>query len=40
VGRRFPSQITLPEPWEEYYRGMIDTPGIANPRRHSLKLAF
>ena len=40
AGRRFPSRITLPTPWEEYYRGRIDTPGIANPRRHTLKLAF
>jgi transposase-like protein len=40
AGRRFPSRIPLPKPWEEYYRGRIDTPGIANPRRHTLKLAF
>jgi hypothetical protein len=38
--RRFASLITLPQPWQEYYRGLIDTPGIANPRRHTLKLAF
>ena len=40
ASRRFPSRIALPTPWEEYYRGRIDTPGIANPRRHTLKLAF
>jgi transposase-like protein len=38
--RRFHSLNPLPEPWQEYYRGRIDTPGIANPRRHTLKLAF
>ena len=38
--RRFPSLIELPEPWDRYYRGQVDTPGIANPRRHTLKLAF
>ena len=41
AGRRFPSRITLPMPWQEYYRGMIDTPGSTGPpRRHTLKLAF
>jgi len=38
--RRFPSLLPLPQPWEDYYRGRIDTPGIANPRRHTLRLAF
>ena len=38
--RRFPSHIELPEPWDRYYRGGVDTPGITNPRRHTLKLAF
>jgi transposase-like protein len=38
--RRFPSRVALPAPWVEYYRGGIDTPGIANPRRHTLTLAF
>jgi len=38
--RRFPSRIELPYPWDEQYRGRIDTPGIANPLRHTLKLAF
>jgi transposase-like protein len=38
--RRFPSRIELPEPWDRYYRGEVDTPGIANPRRHTLRLAF
>ena len=38
--RRFPSLIALPGPWDGYYRGQVDTPGIAHPRRHTLKLAF
>ena len=38
--RLFPSRIALPAPWEEYYRREVDTPGIANPRRHALRLAF
>jgi transposase-like protein len=38
--RRFPSRTELPSPWDEQYRGNIDTPGIASPRRHTLKLAF
>ncbi len=40
ASRRFPSRIPLPAPWEEYYRGAVDTPGIAHPRRHTLKRAF
>ena len=38
--RRFPSRVVLPEPWAQYYRRAIDTPGIRNPRRHELKRAF
>jgi transposase-like protein len=37
--RRFPSRIELSQPWREYYYGSVDTPGIANPRRHTLKRA-
>ncbi len=40
ASRRFPSRIPLPAPWGEYYRGAVDTPGIAHPRRHTLKRAF
>lgn len=38
--RLFPSRIELPEPWPAYYRRLEDTPGIENPTRHALKLAF
>ena len=38
--RRFATRIALPDPWKDYYRRAIDTPGIDNPRRHALKLAF
>lgn len=38
--RLFPSRVQLPEPWDVYYRGEVDTPGITHPRRHRLKLAF
>lgn len=38
--RLFPSRIALPEPWAAYYRRLEDTPGIANPARHTLKRAF
>jgi transposase-like protein len=38
--RLFPSKIPLPSPLDQYYRGRIDTPGIANLRRHTLKRAF
>ncbi len=37
--RRFRSRIDLPESWDGFYRGMIDTPGIANPTRHTLRRA-
>jgi len=34
--RLFPSRVPLPEPWDAYYRGEVDTPGIGRPRRHRL----
>jgi hypothetical protein len=37
--RLFPSRVRLPETWVRYYRREVDTPGLANPRRHALKLA-
>ena len=41
LGRRhFPSRIELPAPWDQYYRRMVDTAGIRNPRRHALRRAF
>ena len=39
TGRRFVTRIALPKTWQEYYRRKVDTPGIQNPRRHTLKLA-
>ena len=38
--RRFATLIQLPQPWQDYYRRMVDTAEITNPRRHTLKLAF
>jgi transposase-like protein len=38
--RLFATRVRLPEPWATYYRGDLDTPGIANPRRHRLTRAF
>jgi hypothetical protein len=38
--RRFPDVVGLRGPWAGYYRREVDTPGITNPRRHALKLAF
>ena len=38
--RLFPSRVPLPAPWDQYYQGLVDTPGIANPRRHRLTLAY
>ena len=38
-GRRFVTRMELPESWAEYYGRRIDTPGIKNPRRHTLRLA-
>jgi transposase-like protein len=38
--RRFRTRAALPPAWAEYYDGKVDTPGIANPRRHTLKLAY
>ena len=32
--------LALPEPWGDYYRRLVPTRRIANPRRHQLKLAF
>jgi transposase-like protein len=40
TGRRFATRMTLPASWREYYARRIDTPGIVNPRRHQLRLAF
>ncbi len=37
--RRFDSRTELPGSWREYYRREIDTPGIRNPRRHTLMRA-
>jgi transposase-like protein len=37
--RIFPSRTSLPASWASYYRRLIDTYGIAHPRRHALKLA-
>ena len=39
-GRRFVTHLQLPASWQDYYWRKIDTPGIANPRRHNLKLAW
>ena len=38
--RLFPARVPLPQPWAEYYGRLEDTPGIANPVRHTLKRAF
>jgi transposase-like protein len=38
--RRFATRMELPDCYREYYERKIDTPGIQNPRRHALKLAF
>ena len=38
--RLFPSRVSLPTPWSEYYRRMVHTARIHNPRRHNLSLAF
>ena len=37
--RLFPTRVALPAPWRGYYRRLEDTPGIAHPVRHTLKLA-
>ena len=39
TGRRFITRTELPGTWREYYWRRIDTPGIRNPRRHSLRRA-
>jgi transposase-like protein len=38
--RLFESRVGLPWPWRKYYRGEVDTPEIAHPRRHRLVRAF
>jgi hypothetical protein len=38
--RRFESLVPLPQPWHAYYRRLVPTPGLRNPRAHALKLAF
>jgi hypothetical protein len=38
--RLFASRVTVPEPWRDYYRRAVDTPGIVRPRRHRLTRAF
>jgi hypothetical protein len=38
-GRLFPGRVTLPPPWDGYYRGEIRTRRIPRERRHTLKLA-
>jgi transposase-like protein len=38
--RRFATRVALPPAWSGYYRGEVDTPGIARPRRHRLLRAF
>ncbi|HTO90161.1 MAG TPA: hypothetical protein VMJ70_03420, partial [Candidatus Sulfotelmatobacter sp.] len=37
--RLFPQRVGLPQPWQEYYRRVVPTSPILNPRQHSLKLA-
>ena len=37
--RLFPERVRLPQVWAAYYRRELTTPGIANQRRHRLKLA-
>jgi hypothetical protein len=38
--RLFPSRVALPDSWAAHYRRLMNTVGIKNPRRHTLKLAF
>ena len=38
--RLFPSRVALPTPWRDYYRRLIPTRRIANPRVHRLVRAF
>ena len=38
--RLFPALVQLPEEWMRYYRRLVPTAEISNPRRHALKLAF
>ena len=37
--RLFPGRIPLPERWEEYYWGLVETPAVGRNRRHELKTA-
>jgi transposase-like protein len=37
--RLFPSRITLPERWQDYYWGRVPTRRIRNPRSHQLRYA-
>ena len=37
--RLFPSQVALPERWQDYYWGRVPTRRIPNARRHELKFA-
>jgi hypothetical protein len=39
TGRRFMTRVALPGSWRAYYGRQVDTPGITNPRRHTLRLA-
>jgi transposase-like protein len=38
--RLFPSRVALPQPWNDYYRRQVSTPGIRHPRNHTLARAF
>lgn len=38
--RLFPARVGLPAPWSDYYRRLVPTARIRNPRRHQLRLAF
>jgi len=38
--RLFATRIELPAPWGDYYRRLVPTAEIANPRQHALRLAF
>ncbi|MFN8588727.1 MAG: hypothetical protein U0704_13115 [Candidatus Eisenbacteria bacterium] len=37
--RHFVTQVELTDEWRRYYFGGVDTAEIANPKRHTLKLA-
>jgi hypothetical protein len=38
--RLFFTRTPLPEEWKQYYRGRVYTPGVVNPRAHTLLRAF